>query len=174
MLLPLIPSVGRALTAQPADSDCCAYCGGAAGKWAAVGACVLCQPVLQLDRPQIDDEAALAWIPEITQAALNRIMRELHCRLHVSSGGSNADRGPHYVSRTIKGRVGAAAEALGTDRPSELAQALAIVSPAAYADRHRRLASVRIVSTGRFFDDGQDVYPQVLDEWCKPETEGAP
>lgn len=174
MLLPLIPSVGRPRAAQASVSLSCSYCGGPIGKWAADGACVLCQPVLQLDRAQIDEEAALAWLPEITQAALNRIMRELHCRLHVSGGGSNTDRGPHYVSRTIKERVGAAAEILGTDRPSELAQALAIVSPAAYADRHRRLASVRIVSTGRFFDNNQDVYPQVLDEWCKPETEGAP
>ncbi len=122
---------------------------------------------MHLDRPTIDTEAVLGWVPEISQAALNRIIRELHCRLHQTAGASAIDPGPHYLSGALNGRVAAAAKILGTSQPSELAQSLALLSSVNYAERHRRLGGIRIMAAGHFFVDGIDVYPQVLAEWTK-------
>ena len=167
MLRPLIPSIARDRVIQSGNPGVCEFCGMPSAGGLGGGACVPCHLVLHLDRPHIDVEAVLGWIPEISQAALNRIIRELHCRLHESAGRSSADRGPHYVSRAINERVGAAAEILGSSQPSELAQSLALLSPAAYAERHRLLGGVRVMAAGHFFVDDADVYPEVLAGWCQ-------
>ncbi len=166
MLQPLVPSIARGRPPASRDADRCGFC-GTTDERRDDGACVPCQLVLNLDRPHIDDEAVLGWVPEISQAALNRIVRELHCRLHESAGRSGNERGPHYVTRALNERVGAAAKILGTSQPSELAQSLDLLPQTAYAERHRLLGGIRVMPAGRFFVDGADAYPQILAEWCR-------
>ena len=48
---------------------------------AARRSCALCLLVRHLERPRIDDEADLVWLPEMSQPALNITMREIHLRL---------------------------------------------------------------------------------------------
>ena len=167
MLQPLIPSIARDRTPRRSAPGLCAYCGIPASDWCENASCVPCHLVMHLDRPTIDTEAVLGWVPEISQAALNRIIRELHCQLHQTAGASATDPGPHYLSGALNGRVAAAAKVLGTSQPSELAQSLALLSPATYAERHRRLGGIRIMAAGHFFVDGVDVYPQVLAGWIR-------
>src|SRR6516165_4501650 len=44
-------------------------------------ACVLCFLCRHLERPRIDEEAILGWLPEMSQPALNVTMREIHVQL---------------------------------------------------------------------------------------------
>ena len=46
-----------------------------------VAACVLCYLCRHLERPRIDEEAALVWLTEMSQPALNVTMREIHLQL---------------------------------------------------------------------------------------------
>jgi len=174
MLQPLIPSIDRDRTLCPSVDGLCAYCGTPTSCWSYSGGCVQCHLVRHLDRPHIDAEAIVGWIPEISQAALNRIIRELHCQLHRTQAGFSARPGPHYVSRALNERVGVATKILGTSCASELAQSLALLRPATYAERYRLLGGIRIMAAGQFFVDGEDIYPQILDDWCKTaDTNGA-
>lgn len=130
------------------------------------GSCVQCHLVLHLDRPSIDDEATLCWVPEFSQAALNRIVRDLHCQLLTSRADVVARPGAHYVSRIFAERSGFAKDVLGTSLLSELAQSLSLMRPDTYSERHRLLGGIRVIAAGRFFVEGKDIYPEILDEWC--------
>lgn len=167
MLQPLIPSVAFKQNAPLTIGSRCSFCSTNTARWSDGGACVHCTLVLHLDRPHIDSEAVVGWVPEISQAALNRIMRELHCQLHRSQANFLAQPGPHYVSRALNERVGEAAKILGTSCASELGQALDLMRPGSYAERHRLLGGIRIMPAGQFFLDDEDIYPTILDHWCQ-------
>ena len=94
MLQALIPSIARDRACRQINGGRCAYCGIQASTFCEDASCVPCHLVTHLDRLTIDTEAVLGWIPEISQAALNRIVRELHCRLHHTAGASATDPGP--------------------------------------------------------------------------------
>ena len=40
----------------------------------------------------------------------------------------------------------------------------------AYERRHRLLAGLRALPTGRFFVGSEDVYPEIIDSWRQPST----
>lgn len=138
-------------------------------------ACVLCYLCHHLERPRIDEEAALVWLPEMSQPALNVTMREIHMQLRTlgedlhETGRLRLDTPERlrlYYARSALGeRVGAAASRLGTDKPSELAGALCRLSPGAYANRAKLLDGVRLVPLGCFYAGNKDVYPEIVDSW---------
>jgi hypothetical protein len=174
-LAPLLISIGAAPAPVAGTGADCGFCGGKLGLHAGPdGACVLCTPVLHLDRPRIDEEARLAWIPEMTQAALASLVRELHLQLW-ADGDRHADSGAplHFARQALESRADLATEHLGTDRPSELAQALGLLRPETYANRHRALGGLRILPLGHFFVGTKDVYPEVLASWQAERTEAA-
>lgn len=173
-LAPLLISVGPNTLAEPGGKDC-AYCGNPLGLHAGEdGACAVCTPVLHLDRPRIDEEARLAWMPEMTQAAMSCLIREIHCQLWVANESSSVGAGSnqaavHFARQALDARAELAILHLGTDRPSELAQALGLLRPDIYAQRHRVLAGLRVLPAGRFFVGTEDVYPAILASWCAAE-----
>jgi len=139
------------------------------------GACVLCFLCRHLERPRIDEEAALVWLPEMSQPALNVTMREIHVQLR-TLGEDLHDEGRlrlntpertrlYYARSTLGARAVAAASRLGTDKPSELAGALCRLSAVAYANRAKLLGGVRLLPLGRFYAGDKDVYPEVVDRW---------
>ncbi len=164
----------------------CAFCGMRSGCWQkfvaparrihdCVAACVLCYLCRHLERPRIDEEAALVWLPEMSQPALNVTMREIHMQLR-ALGEDLHDAGrlhldtperlrPYYARSALSARAAAAASRLGTDKPSELAGALCRLSPGAYANRAKLLDSVRLLSLGRFYAGNKDLYPEIVDSW---------
>ncbi len=184
MLSPLVTSTARrqaadAARAAGAAGSCCRFCGGVLGPHAdSDGACALCVLVRHLERPRIDDEARLIWLPEMSQAALLCLVREMHCQLRAAGERFDGEGGPavvtpersalHYARQALAGRAEIAAEHLGTARPSDLSQALARLSDAAYAQRHRLLGGVRVLPSGGFFDGAEDVYPAIVDAWRAP------
>ena len=174
------------------------FCGMHSGRWQRLvaaprrghdcaAACVLCYLCRHLERPRIDEEAALIWLPEMSQPALNVTMREIHLQLR-ALGEDLYDAGRlrlntperlrlYYARSALSARAAAAASRLGTDKPSELAGALCRLSPGAHANRAKLLHGVRLLPLGRFYASNNDVYPEIVDTWrgiSKPPPDLAP
>jgi hypothetical protein len=138
-------------------------------------ACPLCILPQHLERPRIDQEAALVWLPEISQPALNASMREIHMAIQGLGEDVHVDavfrkrsgelRNVYYARAVLAGRREAAASRVGTSSPRELGLALLDLSPAAYARRVELLDGLRLMPLGRFFHDDKDVYPQIVAFW---------
>jgi intracellular multiplication protein IcmJ len=176
----------------------CAFCGMRSGCWPrlvaparrshdCVAACVLCYLCRHLERPRIDEEGALVWLPEMSQPALNVTMRKIHLQLRAlgedlyDAGRLRLDTPERlrlYHARSALGaRAAAAASRLGTDKPSELAGALYRLSPGAYVNRAKLLDGVRLLPLGRFYAGNKDVYAEIVDGWreiSKPSPSWAP
>jgi len=163
----------------------CAFCGALSGSWQQavvradtmpLAACPLCVLACQLDRPRIDEEAALVWLPEMSQQALNTLVRHMHMQLRALGEDLQAarfrldtpDRRTLYHARAaLTARADAAVARLGSDRVSDLGAALLRLSPSAYARRDILLDGLRLLPTGRFFKDDEDLYPHILDTWLE-------
>jgi hypothetical protein len=181
-MLPLIPSVVRDDDGPAQTSDAhgsCAFCGSQIGLHGEDGlSCAICVLVRHLERPRIDDEVSLVWLPELSQAALACLVREMHGRLRGVGRGFNSATGPvfvspersalYYAQAALTERASVAAEYLGTDRPSELAQVLARLPRPTYQRRHHLLGGLRVLPAGHFFVGADDVYPAIVDSWREP------
>ena len=191
MLRPLILSVdldpGVSSPVGKTDDDLgCAFCGVHSDRWQKllaaarcdhdrVAICPLCLLPQHLERPTIDEEAALAWLPEMSQAAHNVTMREIHIELRAlgedlfDAGRLRLDTPERkrlfHARAALSGRSATAAGRLGTNKPSELAGALYCLSPGGYANRAKLLGGVRLLPLGRFYDGDRDVYREIVDAW---------
>ena len=185
-LCPLILSVSED-GAAPVHADArgrCLFCGARLGSQrraptpdtgATTAECALCLLVRQLDRPRIDDEAELVWLPEMSQPAVNVTMREIHLRLRALGESLDAGTPPrrgtperrrlYHARASLRQRAGAAAARLGSGWPSELGRALLRLSPTAYARRGKLLGGLRLLPAGHFFDGECDIYPAIVDDW---------
>jgi intracellular multiplication protein IcmJ len=173
-------------TLNNSDEARCVFCGMPSGCWQRLvaaahlghdcaAACVLCYLCRHLERPRIDEEAAVVWLPEMSQPALNVTMREIHLQLR-EFGEELYDVGRlrldtpercrlYHARSALSARAQAAASRLGTDKPSELAGALCRLSPGAYANRAKLLDGVRLLPLGRFYAGNKNVYPEIVDSW---------
>ncbi len=169
----------------------CTFCGTRSGAWQLActpdddvdvvragwtgAACPLCTLARHLERPRIDEEAARVWLPEMSQAAVNTTMREIHMQLRALGEGLHAEhrlrldlperRILHHARAALAARSAAAAACLGTTAPSELGGALFRVSSASYARRAALLGGLRLLPLGLFYEGGTDVYPAIVDTW---------
>ncbi len=187
-LRPLVPGIApenshlavRCGLDTPGPDTPCVHCGcpiGVLARAAAGGAaCALCGLASHLERPHVDEEADLIWLPGMSQVALNVTIREMHLHLRGLGEDLHARARPrvdtprrrriHHAHTALIGRAEAAATRLGTHRPSELGHALSLLSPSAQASRFRLLGGIRLLPSGRFLDDtGRDVYPAIVDAW---------
>jgi hypothetical protein len=171
-------------------NDPCAFCGVRSGEWRQtcaadtsehdkpsrqLPACPLCALARHLERPRIDEEATLIWCPEMSQAAINVTLREIHRRLRLHGDGLHADDRPgrdeperyplHHARAALALRAGEAASRLGSPLPSDLARALLRLFPAVHARRAALLGGIRLLPLGRFFVAGEDVYSRIVDTW---------
>ncbi len=146
-------------------------------------ACVLCGLPLGLDRPTIAREALLIVLPEMTQAALNVIVREAHLVLRghgeplsldlVPSSGRPRPRAAHSCLMALRARGADALARIGTTSPRDLGAALQRFSHWPEARRLEFLAGVRFMPLGRFYRDGEDIYPALLDDLAASRKSGA-
>lgn len=140
-------------------------------------ACPLCALPQHLERPRIDEEAALVWLPEMSQQALNAMIREIHIRIRALGEDLRADaifkgrspqlRSLHYARAILAGRIQPAIDRVGTSSAHEFGLALLELSPAAHARRAALLGGLRLMPLGRFFVSDRDVYPEIVDGWRK-------
>jgi hypothetical protein len=184
--LSIDPALSYGPAKAPDSNAACAFCGVAAGRWAGHGylpagfqssvtACALCHLPQHLERPRIDEEAVLVWLPEISQPALNATMREIHVALQALGEDVHSDavfrtRPPalsnlYYARAVLADRRGAAEARAGTTSPRELGMALLELSPAAYLRRGELLDGLRLLPLGRFFEGELDVYPEIVGFW---------
>ena len=177
---------------QDASSSApCQFCGFNAGTWQErfhcngdhanesadnlVPACPLCHLAQHPERPQIDAEATLIWLPEMSQAMLNCFVRCIHLILHGNKEPVDMRRTPRSGApgvleafrayRALRERATPALDRLGTNSFSDLGAALLDLRPKVYTRRAELLAGLRLLPLGQLFRDGQDVYPQMLTAW---------
>ena len=132
-----------------------------------------CSLVRHLERETIAEEAVLIWLPDLSQAALNAVANVVHRRL-AAEGALYLAASPFAVTwseipnpaleaiRAIEMRRAEAERRFGTSSPRVLGQAMMRAKPNLYADRARRLGGLRLWSRGKFFIDGEDVYPRLV------------
>ena len=195
-LLPLVLSVsmGSASAGSCAGSVAdqpglqCSYCGAPAGRApsslgdVAAIACSLCGLAQHLERPRINEEARLIWLPEMSQAALNVLVRRLHSGLRGLGERLETEARPslavgerpllYHGQQALLERAREAEVRLGTSDPAELADGLLRLSSAAVARRDALLGGVRMLPMGRLFEGNEDVYPAIVDSWRQ--TAGRP
>ena len=188
-LLPLVLSVS--MGSASADSCAgsvvdqpglqCSYCGAPAGRApsslgdVAAIACSLCGLAQHLERPRINEEARLIWLPETSQAALNVLVRRLHSGLRGLGERLETEARPslavgerpllYHGQQALLQRAREAEVRLGTSDPAELAGGLLRLSSAAFARRDALLGGVRMLPMGRLFERSEDVYPAIVDSW---------
>jgi hypothetical protein len=167
---------------------CCQFCGETIGKVPDAFAskepcCVLCGLVQNLGRPRVDEEARLIWLPELSQPALNALVRRIHIGLH--SHGERLETGAqpstaagdlptlYQAGQALLSRRGEAETRLGTSDPSHLADGLLRLSPSGFKRRDTLLGGVRLLPMGKLFDAAGDVYPQIVDSWQRAGAESA-
>ena len=140
-------------------------------------ACLLCDAVQDLGRPTTVQEMLLVWLPEMSQAVLNSLVRGIHQALHMEGQSPAQGTRPRKDTPSVRaawrayaalaGREQGAELHLGTSSPLELASALLDMPPPTYARRAAMLAGTRVLHRGQYFQDGADVYPAVLAEWAR-------
>ena len=136
-------------------------------------ACAPCHLVRHLERDTIAEEAVLIWLPEMTQAALNALAHGAHRRLArdgalhraaspVALSPEHVPNGALEAIRALEARSFEAEARLGASSPRVLGAALMRMKPRVYQDRARLLGGLRLLSRGRFFVDGEDIYPRLI------------
>ena len=178
---------------RPALDRSCQFCGLDAAGWQEpfhcdgdhangspgniVSACPLCHLCQHLDRPHIHEEAALIWLPEMSQAAVIALARGVHLVLHAHGEPAHMDRGipvrdtPALQSAwathdALRKRSHSAEERLGTASPLDLSAALLGLSPAALKRGGVLLRGLRLLPLGRLYHGRHDVYPKILAAWA--------
>ncbi|MEK8121707.1 hypothetical protein WOB59_00880 [Methylocystis sp. IM4] len=171
----------RRVAVEVGDDGACWFCGCSITHYAglrektarfAAPICCLCHLCQHLERPEIEREAVVIWLPEFTQGALNALVRKIHLTLAAHDKPLGPDRRALHGRQPLLAaasayaaldeRSAAAKERIGTASPRELAEALSLLSAGSYARRTKLLGGARLLPLGRFFVDGRDVYPQML------------
>jgi intracellular multiplication protein IcmJ len=162
----------------------CGFCGMPVGLHSSlVGgepACILCGLVQSLNRPTIDDEVRLIWLSEMSQAALNVFVREVHLQLRELGESVFCDDTPRHAEqprpllymaqRILLDRSQVIAERLGSSRASDLAAALTALSNSHVAAQDMPLGGLRVLPAGRFYIGGVNVYDDIVDSWRQLST----
>jgi hypothetical protein len=142
--------------------------------------CPLCHLPQHLNRPDIDREAVLIWLPEMAQGAVNVLARQIHltCKangltpvyedLARRSSAVIGTSAAYHAYRTLFERTAAADLRLGTTSPRHLGAALRELPPPDYERRSALLGGIRLLPIGRLFHHGRDIYPDMLRDWAPP------
>ena len=148
-----------------------------------VTSCVLCATVQQLGRPTAAQEAVLIWLPQMSQAVLNNMVRGIHLSLRLEGQspllGNRPTKDTPLVRAAWRAYDALAARQpdadlhIGTVSPVELAAALLDMAPASYARRGDMLGGIRVLHRGQHFRNGTDVYPEILKSWALTQAPAA-
>ncbi len=159
--------------------ELCHFCGLMAGlRGMRIGqsiSCVLCGLAQSLHRTTIDEEVRLIWLPEMSQPALNVLVRQIHCDLQALGESVFCDDNPSHPGglrtalytgqRILRERSDAIVEKLGSSRASDLADALTVLSSRHVDVQNLPWGGLRAFPTGRFFVGGLNVYDEIVASW---------
>ena len=117
----------------------------------------------------------MIWLPEMSQAALNVLVRQVHIELLELGESLHCEDTPksregmrpalYIAQRILLERSEPVVERLGSARASDLGDALTVL-----AGRHADLGDIplgglRAFPTGRFYAAGVDVYDEIVGHW---------
>lgn len=157
----------------------CEFCGLLAGQHAMpIGkalSCVLCGVVQSLQRSTIDEELRLIWLPEMSQPALNVLVRQIHIELQELGESVHCDETPesregmrpalYTAQRILRERSESIAERLGSTRASDLGGALTILAGRHAIPSDLLWGGLRAFPAGRFYVAGVNVYDEIVSHW---------
>lgn len=140
-----------------------------------VTACTLCHAAQHLGRVTVGQELTLIWLPDVSQAALNCIVRRIHLTLqahgepaHMAEPPRSEGRRVHAAIRAYQGLAAEAATLEGrihTSNPRDLGAALLDLAGADCERLRAAMGGIRLLHRGRYFHQGRDIYPEILSAW---------
>lgn len=141
--------------------------------------CPLCGLTVTLNRPAIDSEAVLIWLPQLTQRAIVPLVRAAHLSLHRADLSADTLRPPNrLVPEEALGAITALAalracarqaeERIGTTSPRVLGAAVLEIGR---ETPDAALGGLRVLPLGRVIEDGVDIYPEILAAWAATDKE---
>lgn len=186
------PTGGQASLALARDGYVCRFCGLASGPWAEIfhrngdhaddsldnlaTACPACHACQHLGRDGADQEYLVIWLPHLTQAALNHLVRGIHHvfadhgeAVHMAappSQDTSALRSAYAAYRELAACSSTAQASLGTSSPRLVGEVLLSLPPSAASRAAALVDGLRLMSRGRLLRNGVDVYPQCLECWA--------
>ena len=190
--LPLTLGVGRASDAggggvkPPSKSEVekilkrddftCRFCGFRAVQYQRIIAtpegpvtgCSFCEQVVGLERAGLMGGGILIWLPEITQAELNHILRAIYVA-HTFEGSETAESATRALD-ALTSRRAEVKKRLGSDDPFLLATVLQEnMNKAEYAAAHTKLEGVRLLVPDKHMVQGRhgdfNGFPQIVQFW---------
>jgi intracellular multiplication protein IcmJ len=164
--------------AQMRDAYVCQYCGFQSRKYQGcvggnteiaedlVTACIFCAQVLSVDLVPQMRSGVLIWLPELTQAALNRGMPEIYT--HRIDHRSETPRARVVLDSLLARREGAKVN-LGSDDPTKLVEQLREDSAGSQAGHELMRNGLRLLPLDRrILREGRlefNQFPQILAYW---------
>ncbi len=172
-------NVAGEAVAEDITGATCHFCGLTAGlhgmRMGQSISCVFCGLPQSLHRATIDEEVRLIWLPEMSQPALNVLVRQIHIDLQVLGESVFCDDNPSHPGgmrtalytgqRILRERSDAIVEKLGSSRASDLADALTVLSSRHVDVQNLPWGGLRTFPTGRFFVGGLNVYDEIVASW---------
>jgi intracellular multiplication protein IcmJ len=170
------------------DSYTCGYCGFQSKQfqkaiphdWAVndprdsamVTACIFCEQCFALETVGPMASGTLVWLPEISQASLNHIMRAIYAsRAQMDVAPESIKNCADRAFEILFNRRGEAKRRIGTDDPMVLGAALLEnVDEAVYEKRGEKLDGVRLMPLDKRMipsNNGQDndQFPRIIEYW---------
>jgi len=185
------------------DRNTCCGCGFKAAKWQEVHhidddhsnnkmsnlvtVCMFCHACQHIGLAGRNQEAILAFIPEISQAQLHHVVRSiLYAKIWANTVFSRSASSPSAhdnlkvakdvaaaattLEAELQGRSAQAVELIGTSSPQELGDILSQFAnladrPELYAGRDKFLRGIRLLPLGRRIQDGVNKMPDIVASW---------
>lgn len=136
-----------------------------------VTVCSFCELSFALERTGITGAGILIWLPEMTQAELNHIIRAIYVAR--AEGGALADSATRALEVLLARRT-EAKKRLGSDDPLILATVLVEKTTSQdYDARLEKLDGLRLLPLDRWLvrlhDNDIDLFPKLLNYWMSDE-----
>jgi intracellular multiplication protein IcmJ len=183
-----MPSKSEVADAMQRDGFSCRCCGftsrkyqrvvpysadtSAKGMNSFITVCTSCERCLALEQTGLIGGGTLIWLPELSQAELNHVVRALYVAR--SSNDKTLAAAATRTLDVLMARKSEAKKRLGTDDPLVLATALQeIVDETSYAARVERLEGIRLLASDRYLVRQRtgdiDMFPAMLAYWVSAE-----
>lgn len=155
------------LTTQllPADAQTACACCGLAGATLTVSAtplCLVCAPAYAADEEQIDQHAALIWLPQFDQGSLSRLLRAAWTALLVCRVGQPTHTHALTVLDDLSARRETALEKIGTYYPARLRRAVSTLAPHHILKRQNAASGLRILPVAAWREQHSDALSTLL------------
>lgn len=133
--------------------------------------CTFCEACFVLDKTGLFGGGTLIWLPEISQADLNHIVRAIYVAR--KSEDALAKTASRALDVLMERRL-EAKKRLGADDPLLLATALAEnLDQKTYAARAAKMEGLRLLPSDKYFvrqkGGEDDIFPQMLSYWTSPQ-----